>query len=479
MKLKELLKDIVATPIVIDVNINGLCIDSRQLKPGDLFFAYPGVHRDRRQFIAEAVEVGAAAILVEVADQPDLPEHVGIPLIPVMNLRDKAGEIASRFYGEPSKKLTVVGVTGTNGKSSVVHLAAQALELLGKRSAAISTIVASQTTPDALTIQSMLAEYVQQGIEYALIEVSSHALVQGRVNGVAFDYAVFTNLTRDHLDYHGDMKAYALAKYRLFTFPMLKAAVINEDDPLGAEWITNISSVLPVCSYSTHDVHPQANVAASNIELTLEGVRAQLKTPWGEGELISQLVGEFNLSNLLAVIGVLSEIGVVLESVLAVIPQLEPISGRMQTLGGGEQPLVVLDYAHTPDALAQALSSLAKHCHGRLICLFGCGGNRDRGKRAQMAKVAENYADVIVLTDDNPRTESPEQIIQDILQGFACPEKIHVENNRELAIKFAVQQADVGDMILLAGKGHECYQDIQGVKHPFDERAIVRGMLRC
>lgn len=478
MKLKALLRDIVATPVVVDLDIHGLSIDSRTLKPGDLFFAYPGVYQDRRQCMREAVERGAAAILVEVADEPDLPEHVGIPFIPVMNLRDKLGFIVSRFYGDPSQQLTVIGVTGTNGKSSIVHLVEQALTLLGKKVAAISTIVAAQTTPDAITIQSSLADEVKRGVDYAVIEVSSHALDQGRVNGVQFDYAVFTNLTRDHLDYHGDMQHYALAKYRLFTFPDLKAGVVNEDDPLGADWISNLSASLPVCSYSTRDLHPQANVSASNIEFTLQGIRAVVKTPWGSGQLTSQLIGEFNLSNLLAMIAVLGELAINLDDILGVIPQLNPICGRMEMLGGQPgQPLVVIDYAHTPDALAKALSSLTKHCQGKLFCVFGCGGSRDRGKRAQMGKVAENYADRIILTDDNPRTESPEQIIEDILQGIDCPEKIHVERNRELAIKFAVQEACADDMILLAGKGHEQCQDIQGVKHPFDERAIVKRLL--
>jgi UDP-N-acetylmuramoyl-L-alanyl-D-glutamate--2,6-diaminopimelate ligase len=484
ISLSLLLEGIIDVTVSSNVMVNGLSLDSRGIKPGNLFFAYQGVAHDGRKFINQAVEQGATAILVD-QDESQLDTSFFVSrsnnhsnlltpiIIPVRELREKVGLIASRFYDYPSSKTTIIGITGTNGKTSICHLLAQSLQLLQQKVAIIGTLGngvlgqlkdSANTTPDALVLQQTLAEFVEQGMQYVVMEVSSHALDQGRVVGVEFDYVVFTNLTRDHLDYHHTLEEYAAVKKKLLDFPELKAAVINIDDAYGAKWAEEYREKLPVYTYSIEGCEPAVcRDAIHRVSTNDRGYK---------------LLGQFNRSNLLAVTNVLQLLGFSSDKIHNLIPKLEPIKGRMQTLGGGEQPRVVIDYSHTPDSLKQALCALRPHCQGRLICVFGCGGDRDRGKRPQMASIAEQYADQVIVTDDNPRYENSALIIQEILTGFEHPEKVKIESDRKKAIALAISQAQRHDIILLAGKGHETYQEIQGKRLPFDECMILKELLR-
>lgn len=313
------------------------------------------------------------------------------------------------------------------------------------------------------------------------MEVSSHSIDQGRINGIDFEIGIFTNLTRDHLDYHGTMEAYAAVKKRFFEEALLRHAVINMDDKLGKEIVTAISSQKNCVGYSI-DKKISASIPmvwADQINLTDSGILATVHTPWGMGELRSSLIGQFNLSNLLAVLTALCLMDVPLSTALACLSQLLPVPGRMQTMGGNDQPLVVVDYAHTPDALEKVLIALRQHCQGKLYCLFGCGGDRDQGKRPLMAAIAERYADIVVVTDDNPRTEDPRRIVKDILTGFGKPENVIIEHDRSKAIHHIIECAILGDCILIAGKGAETYQQIGNTKIPFNDGEQVRERLNA
>jgi len=458
------------------VDIGGLALDSREVRPGSLFLAIPGLHSDGRAHIASGAERGAAAIAYEAKDAPALPA-LDIPLVAVEGLAARLSAIAGRFHGEPSRRLALVGITGTNGKTSVSQLIAQACDLLGQRCGIVGTLGSGfhgalaegrHTTPDALKLQATLAELAEDGATTVAMEVSSHGLAQGRVAALAFKVAVFTNLSRDHLDYHGTMAAYGEAKAQLFAWPGLGARVLNLDDAFGRELAARPSPAATL-TYSLSD--PAASLHCQAIHFDDHGVRAQLVTAQGTGELRSQLIGRFNLSNLLAAIGALLGLGHALADILAILPQLQGPAGRMQRLGGAGRPLVVVDYAHTPDALDKVLTALRPHvgAQGRLVCVFGCGGDRDRGKRPEMAAVAERLADQVVVTDDNPRTEDPAAIVADIHAGFAHPEQVSFAGRREAAIAQAVAAATAQDIVVLAGKGHEPYQEIAGVRHPFSD----------
>ena len=352
-----------------------------------------------------------------------------VPTIWIDGLRERLGPIASRFFGDPSRALTVIGVTGTNGKTSTVHLLAQALHHAGHRVATVGTLGAGlvgeivegvRTTPDAIAVQGLLATFRDEGASHVAMEVSSHALDQGRVNAVAFDLAVFTNLTRDHLDYHGTMQAYGAAKERLFAWPGLDAAVINVDDAFGRALAARMHGDVALLRYGVD--RDDADLVARSIETGVAGLRFHLTTPWGEGEVATRLLGRFNVSNLLAVAACLGRLGFAFDAIRDALAILEPVSGRMNRIGGEARlPLVVVDYAHTPDALEQALTSLRAHTHGRLICVFGCGGERDAGKRPQMGAIAEALADRIIVTDDNPRGEDGDAIVAGIVAGLAHP----------------------------------------------------------
>ncbi|WP_438307367.1 UDP-N-acetylmuramoyl-L-alanyl-D-glutamate--2,6-diaminopimelate ligase [Pseudomonas guariconensis] len=457
-----------------DPLIRELTLDSRQVRPGDLFLAVPGAKVDGREHIADALARGAAAVAYEEQGASVLP-ITEAPLIPVRGLIGQLSEIAGRFYGEPSRQLDLVGVTGTNGKTSVTQLVAQALDALGQRCGLIGTLGTGfygelrsgrLTTPDPIAVQATLNDLKHGGAKAVAMEVSSHALEQGRVAALAFDIAVMTNLSRDHLDYHGSMEAYEAAKAKLFAWPNLRCRVVNLDDEFGRR-LAQSHGESRLISYSLLD--PTATLFCKQARFDDDGVRAVLVTPQGEHALRSRLLGRFNLSNMLAAVATLLALDYPLDEILKVIPQLQGPIGRMQRLGGGEKPLVVVDYAHTPDALEKVLEALRPHAHGRLLCLFGCGGDRDRGKRPLMAEVAERLADRVLVTDDNPRTEDPQRIFDDIRPGFAKPADVEFVAGRGDAIAHLIATAAADDVIVLAGKGHEDYQEINGERHDFSD----------
>jgi len=485
MLLSELLPDVTGVPA--DLAITGLVQDSRAIRPGDAFVAISPIANDMSahglRFVEQARAAGAAAILFEPPAPADIPAPEDAIAVP--QLQARIGQIADRFYDSPSRAMTVVGVTGTNGKTSTVQLLTQAWALRGLRSGSIGTLGAGLyghvvptgfTTPLVLQLHALLADLRDAGAQAVAMEVSSHALDQGRVDGVHFDVAVFTNLTRDHLDYHGDMAAYGAAKARLLAWPELRAAVLNLDDAFGRELRAGLPATTHGIGLSSRGA--QADVRAENIVLDASGIAFDLLLGDERFPVQSTLLGRFNVDNLLAVAGALHVLGDAPATIASTLAQLQPIAGRMNRLGGGgEQPLVVIDYAHTPDALEQALASLREHAHGRLICVFGCGGERDRGKRAQMAAIAERNADAVIVTDDNPRSEDGDAIVAEVMAGFARPQSIVVQRDRAAAIARAIGQASAGDIVLIAGKGHEPYQEISGVRHPFDDAAIAAGVL--
>ncbi|CAD5106834.1 UDP-N-acetylmuramoyl-L-alanyl-D-glutamate--2,6-diaminopimelate ligase [Zestomonas carbonaria] len=456
------------------VLIRELSLDSRKVRPGDLFLAVPGGQQDGRAHIADAISRGAAAVAYEAEGAPAIDAKDAV-LVPLKGLVGQLSTIAGRFYGEPSRGLHLVGVTGTNGKTSVSQLVAQALDSLGERCGIIGTLGSGfhnaleqgrHTTPDPVGVQATLANLKKAGAKAVAMEVSSHGLDQGRVAALAFDVAVFTNLSRDHLDYHGSMEAYAAAKAELFSCPGLRCRVLNLDDAFGRQ-LAAARHESRLIGYSLED--SSAYLYCQDVQFDDDGVRARLITPRGEGSLRSSLLGRFNLSNLLAVVGALLGLDYPLDEILKVLPTLQGPAGRMQRFGGGAQPLVVVDYAHTPDALEKVLTALRPHARGRLLCLFGCGGDRDRGKRPLMAEVVERLADGVLVTDDNPRSEDPQQIFADIRAGFAAPEKVSFVAGRGQAIAQLIALATPEDVVVLAGKGHEDYQEINGQRQPFSD----------
>ncbi|MCI8208996.1 UDP-N-acetylmuramoylalanyl-D-glutamate--2,6-diaminopimelate ligase [Pseudomonas sp. S25] len=457
-----------------DLQIRELTLDSRKVRGGDLFLAVPGGRFDGRDHITDALAHGAAAVAYEVEGAKVLP-LTDVPMIPVRGLAAQLSDIAGRFYGDPSRSLNMVGVTGTNGKTSVTQLVAQALDLLGQHCGIVGTLGTGfygslqsgrHTTPDPIAVQATLSDLKKAGARAVAIEVSSHGLDQGRATALAFDVAVLTNLSRDHLDYHGTMEAYGAAKAKLFAWSDLRCRVINIDDEFGRTLAAE-KRESRLITYSLED--SSAYLYCRDAKFDDEGVRATLVTPQGQHLLRSSLLGRFNLSNVLAAVGALLGLDYALDEILKVLPKLEGPVGRMQRLGGGEKPLVVVDYAHTPDALEKVLTALRPHAKGRLSCLFGCGGDRDRGKRPLMAEVVERLADSVLVTDDNPRTEAPAQIFDDIRQGFSAAQNIRFVEGRGQAIAEIIAGAAASDVIVLAGKGHEDYQEINGERQPFSD----------
>ena len=475
-RLAELLAGI--ADVTVDVDVAGLALDSRAVVPGDLFFALAGTQTQGHAFIADAVERGAAAVAYDPAGGTPVGVAHGVPLLPIPELRRQVGVVADRFFGAPSAALTVIGVTGTNGKTTCTQLLAQVLDTPTARCAVIGTVgmgfpgalaPATHTTPDAIAVHRLMAEFKARGARYVCMEVSSHALAQERVAGVRFKLAVFTNLTRDHLDYHGDMQSYGAAKARLFATPGLDAAVINLDDDFGRALAAEIKA--RVVTYGI----AQGDVQARDLQLNTEGLSLRIRTPDGEAPLQTQLIGRFNASNLIAVAAALSVLGMPLHTAASRLARTRPVPGRMERFGGGLQPLVLVDYAHTPDALEKVLHAAREHTPGQLWCVFGCGGDRDRGKRPLMGAIAERLADVVVVTDDNPRTEDPQRIVDDIVAGMRA--RPRVMRDRRLAIASAVGAASGGDTVVIAGKGHEDYQQIGTQKFPFSDQAVVRESL--
>jgi len=466
-----------------DIVVSGLTLDSRAVNGGDAFVALRGAKGHGIDFAAGAVERGAVVIL---AEPPFDAPSVDVPVVAVENLREKTGPVAARFFGNPSAALKVVGVTGTNGKTSTVQLIAQALAFLGRKPATVGTLGAGmhgalaegeRTTPDAINVQALLAGFRDAGATHVAMEVSSHALEQGRVNGMAFDVAVFTNLTRDHLDYHGTMEAYGAAKAKLFGFDGLRAAVINIDDPFGAKLAKGLGDGVEKLrtSMATDSTPKEAEIRADIVVTSAKGLSFNLVSPWGTRTVRSALLGRFNVANLLAVAAVLGALGEPFDRIHAALESLQPVNGRMSRLGGdGRKPLVVVDYSHTPDALKQALMALRSHTKGRLICVFGAGGDRDQGKRPLMAGIAERLADLVIVTDDNPRSEDGDTIVAQVMEGFAHRDTVMVERDRAQAIALALADAKADDVVLIAGKGHETYQEGPEGKRPFDDLAVAR-----
>jgi UDP-N-acetylmuramoyl-L-alanyl-D-glutamate--2,6-diaminopimelate ligase len=484
MRLHELLAEIAPAPPDFDPVVTGLSQDSRELHAGDAFVALAGASTHGLRFVPQAEAAKVAAILFE----PPAPEAMSLPgnAVAVDGLRGQLGRLADRFYGAPSKAMTLAGITGTNGKTSTVQLIAQALSLRGDRAGTIGTLGAGlygehvageRTTPDVINVHRLLARMRDDGARFVAMEVSSHALEQGRVDEVAFRVAVFTNLTRDHLDFHGTMQAYGEAKAKLFAWPTLQAVVVNLDDDFGVRLIDGVAPGVRRIGVSSRG-HEGARLAATALKLTPQGLAFDLVEAGERHAIASPLLGRFNIDNLLAVAGTLRALDWTLADVAAMLPRLSPVGGRMSRVGGEKnQPLLVVDYAHTPDALEQALASLRAHTPGRLTCVFGCGGDRDRGKRPQMAAIAQRGADRVIVTDDNPRSEAGDAIVADIVKGFSDPATVEVERDRARAIARALEGAGACDIILVAGKGHETYQEVAGVKHPFDDLAVARSLL--
>ena len=476
-----------------DVIINDVTLDSRAVGPGTLFLALKGRTHHGLKFAEQAVARGASAVLYEESPDATVPNlGGGVFVAAVPQLSQRASAIADRFFGAPSQALTLAGITGTNGKTTCAWLLAQALQFCGRPAAYMGTLGFGRpptvtptvhTTSDAVSVQRHLAALRSLGAECVSMEVSSHALDQDRVAGVRFNTAAFTNLTRDHLDYHGTMEAYGAAKARLFAWPSLANRVINVDDPFGLQLASQPSAARLVVT--TQKGAPAGGatskadyVRAARISPDTAGLVIGVESSWGPAELTMRLIGEFNVDNVLTVLAVLLAWNIPLPRAIRALEQCRAASGRMEMFGGrGLTPLAIVDYAHTPDALSKALAAARLHCPGHLRVVFGCGGDRDAGKRPLMGRIAAELADEIIVTDDNPRTENPARIVADIVAGIAGSAPVVVEHDRALAIRMALQRSVPDDVVLIAGKGHEDYQIYGTVRRPFVDQAIVTAAL--
>ncbi len=472
-------------------DITGMTVDSRIVKEGDLFFACKGANLDGTQYIENAIDAGAAAIVVgsasSVADS--LADEKSVPVCVVENLNIRLGEIAARFYQQPTEQVKVVGITGTNGKTSCSHIMAECLTQLDITCGVIGTMGAGvwgqlkplgNTTPGAVELQKLLAELRGEKVQVVSMEVSSHGLEQYRVNGCQFDVAVFTNLSRDHLDYHGDMETYGASKLKLFTEHSIRKVVVNLDD----DFARNIIDALPPgaaiigTTLSRDTISTDCGLLKAEIVNTNRtGAQVKVESELGQGEFHTSLLGDFNISNLLNVLATLLLLDVSFEDALKSLEYARAPNGRLETYFNENSPLVVVDYAHTPDALEKALLTLKHHTSGKLFVLFGCGGDRDKGKRPEMGAVAEKFADVVWITNDNPRSEKPELIVEDILANIRDQDRIIVELDRERAIRGIINTATMNDVVLVAGKGHEDYQIFGTEFHDFSDRAVVAAII--
>ena len=464
----------------IEYNLSDISNDSRHVKKNSIFLAYPGIHTDGRKYIAEALKKGAKAIVYEKKNftwqQSWDASHYGIN-----DLKNNEGEIAHIFFKKPSKELLTIGITGTNGKTTCAYWISEIQNLLGKKTGLIGTLGYGYkklkphvyTTPDAIFNHRILKEFKTEKIKSVVMEVSSHALSQGRVNGILFDVAVFTNLSRDHLDYHLNFKNYFDAKKKLFHFPSLKVAVINIDDAYGKKLkLSLVQNKTKVITYGIKN----GDIRASHIEYSLSSTTFQLITKKETYKVKAPIVGEFNVYNLLAVISGLVGSGLPIQKVIKQVSYISQVPGRMERLGTKLTPQVFIDYAHTPDALKKALRTLKDQTEGKLVCVFGCGGDRDKGKRKEMAEAASDLADTNFITSDNPRSESPKKIISEISRSMSGAYKIEIDRHK--AIFKAIEQAKKQDIILIAGKGHETYQEINGVRYPFSDKKYVKKALK-
>jgi len=482
VSLDALLGDFVAAP---PVAVSGLRLDGRDIRPGDAFVAVQGLTSHGLDFVTQAVERGAGAVLFDPAEAaaPSLPP--GIVAVAVPALKARLGEIADRCYGSPSARLSIAGVTGTNGKTTCAWLLASAASALGARTAYVGTLGAgfppsvaatTHTTPDVLGVHRVLSEVAAAGAARAAMEVSSHALDQGRLDAVRVEIAAFTNLTRDHLDYHGTLQAYAAAKRRLFAIPGVAHAVINVGDPVGREFAAGLPPAVELTAVS---VGARARVAAARtltvtaVEPSTTGIELTVEGDFGERTLCSPLIGDFNAENLAVVLGVLLAWGHPVDAAVSALAATPPPPGRMEAFTTAAGALAIVDYAHTPDALAKVLAAARRHASGRLRVVFGCGGERDTGKRALMGGIAESLADEVFVTDDNPRREDPERIVAMILGGMAEPSRAQVIHGREAAIAAALAGTATGDVVVVAGKGHERKQFIGTEAREYSDRDCV------
>jgi UDP-N-acetylmuramoyl-L-alanyl-D-glutamate--2,6-diaminopimelate ligase len=471
------------------VSILGLSLDSRDVRPDYLFLACKGHDHHGLKHLADAQRRGAVAVLYDPdGAAPYLPLPAGTIAVAVPELAAKAGLIAARFYADPTAAQKVMAVTGTNGKTSVSLIVAQSLADAGKPCGVLGTVgfgsyaklePPSHTTPDAVNTQAWLARFRDEGLKHVSMEASSHALDQGRINGTHVAVAVFTNLTRDHLDYHGSMQAYGAAKRRLFGMPGLKHAVINLDDAFGPELVKTLPEGVECSGYSLEGKHNPGGetLLAEGLSLNSGGLTFDVAGDFGRGHVDSRLLGRFNAQNLLAAQGALLVLGMSFEESLRALNRARTVPGRMECFGGGAgRPMVVVDYAHTPDALEKALAAARAHCRGELWCVFGCGGDRDRGKRPQMGAIAERLADCVIVTDDNPRGEDGDAIVAEILEGMQEKKRVQVQRTRAEAVAQAVHAAGPGDVVLVAGKGHESEQVIGTRKLHYSDRETVAAL---
>ena len=494
-------------PAPAGLEVSDVTLDSRAASPGALFLACRGHGRHGAQFAGEALARGARAVLYEPSPGAQELVQAGVRglardrggacaeafVAPVEQLSRHAGVIADRFFGRPSEMLTVAGITGTNGKTTCAWLLAQALGHCHRPAAYMGTLGfglpgalagTEHTTADAVSVHRRLAAMRALGAEVVSMEVSSHALDQDRVGGVRFHTAAFTNLTRDHLDYHATMAAYAEAKARLFAWPGLALRVINVDDEFGARLAGQLSPARLVITTRGHATPAAAAdarmVRAVHVAAAASGMTLEVDSSWGAARLSVPLIGEFNADNALTVLAVLLAWDIPLAAAAAALESCRAAPGRMEAVAGGAAaPLVIVDYAHTPDALAKALRAARQHCRGRLRVVFGCGGDRDPGKRPIMGRLAAELADELVVTDDNPRSESPEHIVRQILSGLPVGVAARVEHDRALAIRTTVGQSAAQDVVLIAGKGHEEYQIHGSERRPFSDQTVARAALEA
>ncbi len=489
MKLSLLLKHIFPIPERFDCEVLGLNIDSRTIQKGEVFVALQGQQHDARQFIDDAITKGAVAILCEAnenaLDEREIKNGQSIPIISLCLLAKNLSLLAAAAFNHPSQDLTVIGITGTNGKTSICHFIAYLLQRFNIAYGVIGTLGNGKlgalcktefTTPDAISSQKILAEFKQKQLSHVVMEVSSHALSLGRVTAVDFDIAIFSNLTRDHLDFHGDMQHYAAAKAQLFKFPNLKYVILNADDTFCHKLAKEIAKEVAIYWYSvkTKSALSQHHIIAKKVTTLPTGLSAEVTTPWGEVAISVPLYGLFNIHNVLAALTCLAILKMPLPEIAKQLTTLPVVPGRMQLVSKDSQQKVFVDYSHTPDALAHALQELRLHFNDqKVICVFGCGGDRDKGKRAEMGAIAEKYADQIIITNDNPRTEDPVQIVNAIKSGIKNIDKVTIEYDRKEAIRLALQRAEQDTVILIAGKGHEDYQIIGREKHHFSDIETV------
>ena len=482
MPLDELLAGVAPAP---RLDVTGLTLDSRAVGAGDAFVALKGGSRHGLEHAGEAARRGARAILFDPAEgrEPGA-DAAGVPRVAVRDLRDRLGGIADRFYGMPSARLTVAGVTGTNGKTTCAWLLASAVERLARRGAYLGTLGAgfppaveggSLTTPDVISLHRQLRALADAGATHVAMEVSSHALDQRRVDGLRMRVAAFSNLTRDHLDYHGTMERYAEAKARLFALPGLEHAVINVGDPVGAGFAAALRPGIALTAVAVGGERPKAErfVHVSRVQAAERGLELDIAGPFGTRRLGSRLIGGFNAENLAVTLGVLLAWQFGVDEAIAALGACTAPPGRMEGYRLPNGALAVVDYAHTPDALAKALAAVRAHARGRVLVVFGCGGDRDPGKRPLMGEAAERGADRVFVTDDNPRGEDGQRIVAMILQGIRRPDAVRVERDRARAIGAAVAEARPGDAVLIAGKGHEDTQIVGAERRPFSDRACL------